>query len=183
MDLADAFLLFYCFAMDFSISQAFKMLKTLARSSVVRFYVRMTQLLTQNRSDLSLYGIADEAATGIVEIDESLFGRKRKYNKGRYIPRQWVFGIVERGSRKTFFKVVNDRSSDTLVPLIRSWVTPGSTIYSDDWRSYRNLQDFGYKHGVVVHTREFVSQSGVCTNTIEGQFDTRNCRFSVFLIK
>ena len=43
-----------------------------------------------------------------------------------------------------------------------------STIYHDDWPSYRKLHDFGYKHGVVNHKREFVSEDGVCTSTIEG---------------
>lgn len=34
----------------------------------------------------------------IVEIDEAKFG-KRKYNRGRIISREWVFGGIERGTK------------------------------------------------------------------------------------
>ena len=35
-----------------------------------------------------------------VEIDESKFGAKRKYKRGRVSEGPWVFGVVERGSQK-----------------------------------------------------------------------------------
>ncbi|CAC5413131.1 unnamed protein product [Mytilus coruscus] len=38
----------------------------------------------------------------IVEIDESKFG-KRKYHKGCQVEGQWVFGGIERDSKKSFF--------------------------------------------------------------------------------
>jgi hypothetical protein len=37
----------------------------------------------------------------IVEIDEAKIG-KRKYNRGRYLEEQWVFGGIERGSNIFF---------------------------------------------------------------------------------
>lgn len=38
----------------------------------------------------------------VVEIDESKFG-KRKYHKGRRVDGVWVFGGIERDSKKCFF--------------------------------------------------------------------------------
>ena len=55
-----------------------------------------------------------------------------------------------------------------LLPIIREFVTPGATIYHDDWSSYRTLDKEGFSHGIVCHKYEFKSPEGVCTNTIEG---------------
>ena len=50
-----------------------------------------------------------------VEIDESMFGHKRKYNRGRVSEGTWVFGMVERGSGRTLTFCVPDRARETLV--------------------------------------------------------------------
>ena len=49
-----------------------------------------------------------------VEVDEAKFCR-RKYNRGRFIEGQWVFGGVERGSGKCFLIPVERRDSATPV--------------------------------------------------------------------
>jgi transposase-like protein len=59
----------------------------------------------------------------IIEIDESLFARV-KHNRGKALKRKqiWVFGMLERDSRKCIFYVVEDRKAGTLLPLIRKHV-------------------------------------------------------------
>ena len=42
------------------------------------------------------------------EIQESLFS-KRKYNRGRTVPNQWVFGGIYRETRVCFMYTVPDR--------------------------------------------------------------------------
>jgi transposase len=106
-----------------------------------------------------------------IEIDESVFGKKRKYNRGTPFNRQWVFGIVQRSSRKTYFVPVESRSKEVLLTIIKNRIEKGAIIHHDDWSAYRNLSQSDYKDDVVVHTREFKSASGACTNTIEG----KNC--------
>ncbi|KAF8771221.1 Protein GVQW3 like protein [Argiope bruennichi] len=54
----------------------------------------------------------------IVEIDESKFG-KRKYNRGKRVEGKWVFGGIERGSKRCFFQVVEDRTEDTLIEITK----------------------------------------------------------------
>ena len=58
----------------------------------------------------------------IIEIDESAFGKKEKYHKGKSHTHYWVFGIVARGERKVLLKVVPDRKKETLVSIIQKHV-------------------------------------------------------------
>lgn len=105
----------------------------------------------------------------IVQIDESKIG-KRKYHRGHFVEGQWVFGGIEQGSRKCFIECVEKRDEDTLVPLIKQWIRPGTTIYSDCWKGYINLADNGYNHSTVNHSEEYVTIDGVHTNKIEGHW-------------
>lgn len=109
-----------------------------------------------------------EAKYDVIEIDESLFGKKQKYNRGRKTKKEWVFGLAQRETRKTSFHVVKDRKNDTLHPIICAVVEKESTVYHDDWIGYRKLHELGFKHGTVCHKETFKSAEGVCTNTIEG---------------
>ena len=49
-----------------------------------------------------------------IEIDESMFGHKRKYNRGRVSQGTWVFGMVERGTGQTLAFRVPNRTRETL---------------------------------------------------------------------
>ena len=111
----------------------------------------------------------------VVEIDESLFQKKRKYHRGSrgVTPGLWVFGLVDRETKEVRLEVVEKRDKDTLLPIIRKNVRRGTTIYSDDWASYRGLkEELGVNHFVVIHKKEFKRKledgTEVHTNTIEG---------------
>jgi transposase-like protein len=105
----------------------------------------------------------------VVEIDESLFG-KRKYHRGRINKGQyWVFGGVEQGTNNCFLVPVPKRDSATLLPIILNNILPGTTIISDCWKAYDCLANEGYQHLKVNHTYNFVDpDTGAHTNTIEG---------------
>jgi len=65
-----------------------------------------------------------------VEIDESKFG-KMKYNRGRYIKGQWVFGGICGQMKACFLVSVGQRDKDTLLPIIRAHILPGTRVMSD----------------------------------------------------
>ena len=110
----------------------------------------------------------------VVEIDESKFG-KRKYNVGRVVEGQWVFGGICRDTRHFFMVPVPDRTSDTLLAIIKEYIEPG-TIISDCWKAYDCLGSEGYTHLKVNHKLNFVDpKTGAHTNRIERHWrDAKN---------
>ena len=88
----------------------------------------------------------------VVQIDESKFG-KRKYHRGHHVEGQWVFGGIESDSRKCFLIAVEKRDEQTLLPIIQKWIKPGTTIISDCWKAYCNLEKHGYMHRTVNHAK------------------------------
>ncbi|CAF1619035.1 unnamed protein product, partial [Didymodactylos carnosus] len=123
----------------------------------------------------------------IVEIDGSCFG-KRKYQRGRLLKTQWVFGGIDINTRKCFLVPVDQRDATALLPIIEEYVLPGNadaicdlsnqimyffilgtTIHSDEWRAYNALRNNpDYIHLTVNHSISFVNpNTGVHTQNIE----------------
>ena len=102
-----------------------------------------------------------------VEIDESKFG-KTKFNRGRYIEGQWVFGGICRQTKACFLVPVGQRDKDTLLSIIRAHILPGTCVMSDMWKAYDCLKDEGYTHVTVNHSLNFVDpDTGAHTQRIE----------------
>ncbi len=96
----------------------------------------------------------------IIEIDETLIV-KRKYERGRVLSQTWLFGAVERDSKKCVViplvePLSRKRDSATLIPVIKANVRQGSVIISDCWKAYSNLGKEGYTHKVINHSENFV---------------------------
>ena len=84
----------------------------------------------------------------------------------------WVFGGIERISRRGFFEIVDESSVDRLIPIIKRYVKPGSIILSDCWKAYSSLKDEGYLYLTVSHSVEFKNkETGACTNLIESTWN------------
>ena len=120
--------------------------------------------------------VMGEGEGEVVEIDESKFGRKRKYAKGTVRNKEgpWIFGMIERLKGRVFIFAVPNRTRETLQPYITDHIKEGSTICSDEFSTYCNLTDLGYVHKTVNHSVEFVADDGTHTNTIEGFWG--NCK-------
>lgn len=109
-----------------------------------------------------------------VEIDESCFAR-RKYNVGRMLPTQWVFGGYCRQTKECFLIAVENRSAASLIPIINQYIRPGSTIYSDEWKAYRSIENF--EHLTVCHKYNFVDPDTLAhTQGIESQWHLAKMR-------
>ena len=113
----------------------------------------------------------DEPLKGEVEADETYIGgRRRGTPRGRPGPESHkvpVFGMVERQGRVRAMTVRNVRKA-TLMPHVRRYVVPASTMYTDELRSYDGLGRAGYGHRRINHSEQVYVSGDVHVNTIEG---------------
>ena len=113
---------------------------------------------------------------GELEIDESYFGGKRKGNRGRGAKNKAiVFGILERKG-KVHTVIVQDVSAKTLMNEIENKTKKGSVFYTDGWKSYASLEQYG-KHNIIDHDKELVDKNHNHINGIEGFWSFAKERF------
>ena len=113
---------------------------------------------------------------GELEIDESYFGGKRKGQRGRGAKdKTIVFGILERKG-KIYTKIVENVSAETLMNEIKNKTLKGSVFYTDGWKSYASLEQYG-KHNIIDHDKELVDINYNHINGIEGFWSFAKERF------
>ena len=106
---------------------------------------------------------------GDIEADETYIGGRTTGGKrGRGAPNKTVvFGMLERDG-DVMTKVVPNGQKKTLQPIIEENVVAGSTIHTDELKSYSGLTKAGFEHETVNHSvGEYVSGSSHL-NGIEG---------------
>ena len=84
---------------------------------------------------------------------------------------------IRRETKECFLCSVEDRSAATLLPLIVANTEPGSTIMSDEWRSYRQIVNLPqqYSHLTVNHSYNFVDpETGAHTQGVGSMW--RSCK-------
>ncbi len=94
--------------------------------------------------------------SGEIEIDESYFGAKRVRGKrGRGAANKTpVFGMLKRNG-KVYTRIVKNCSASELIPILSEFSeSDESVIYSDCWKAYDGLVDYGAKeHYRVKHSK------------------------------
>src|SRR5512134_106205 len=87
---------------------------------------------------------------GEVEVDETYVGGRETGVVGRKTNKKSIVVIAAevqgRGTGRIRMARVKDVSSGSLIPFVRSVVTPGATIRTDGWRAYNGLAESGYEH-------------------------------------
>jgi len=135
-------------------------------------YKTAWRMFRQVRSLLSEPDLRLEGST--VEVDETFMGGVRKYGRGRPMrgdkKKTPVIGLVERGGR-AYAKVIKNAKAETLVPIIRKRVIPGSVVYTDQFGAYNTVSAYRrYTHKRINHETQGYVRGDIHTNTVESAF-------------
>mgnify|MGYP000356042570 FL=1 len=91
--------------------------------------------------------------SGVVQVDESLFGGKRPGKRGRGASGKTLVFIAAQvdGHRigRIRLQIIPDASADSLKGAITNTIEPGTVVQTDGWRGYSQLQKLGYVHEIV----------------------------------
>jgi transposase-like protein len=111
----------------------------------------------------------DDQLSGHVEADETMIGGRRSGGKrGRGAPgKTVVFGMLEREG-DVMTRIVDNVRRATLEPHIVANVRKGSTVSTDELKSYAKLARLGYEHGAVNHAKDEWVRGAHHTNSLEG---------------
>ncbi|MBI4281891.1 MAG: IS1595 family transposase [Chloroflexi bacterium] len=121
----------------------------------------------------------DSPFSGQVEVDETFIGGKARFMHkdkrekailGRGATgKTAVVGLLERNTEynhsRVRTQVIPNIRRRSLSPIVRQYVAPGSEVFTDALRSYRDL-DNAYIHQVIDHAEAYV-EGHVHTNNIE----------------
>lgn len=91
--------------------------------------------------------------SGIIEVDETYIGGKKPGKRGRGAGGKILVIVAAQidGNRigRIRLKRVTDASGNSLKKAIREMIEPGSTVRTDGWDGYSQLESVGYIHEIV----------------------------------
>jgi len=138
--------------------------------------------VTQKTAWFMLHRIRDAMETGTfirlsgtVEVDETYVGglgkfmhknKRAKLHGTGGVDKAIVQGARHRDAGRVQATVVEATDTATLQGTVRSWVEPGSAVFTDAASAYRGLDDY-YAHKIVDHGRREYVSGIVHTNGIE----------------
>ncbi len=111
----------------------------------------------------------DAPLDGHVEVDETYVGGRKKGGKrGRGAPgKTIVFGMLERNG-DVMTRIVKNVRRKTLEHHIKANIEKGTTISSDELKSYGKVARLGYEHGTVNHSADEWVNGIHHVNSLEG---------------
>lgn len=160
------FIKYWC--ADLQICQMLKLMK-ISKPTIIKL---KNIIISQIKLFFELNPISLGGPLSICQIDETKLNFNVKSHRGRSaIQASWCLCIVDCSTTPAlgYCKLVENRSSATLLPIIDSVVKRGTTIFTDEWPSYHALaSNPNYFHSTVCHKYNFVCpQTGVHTQQVE----------------
>ena len=106
---------------------------------------------------------------GIVEVDETLVGGKKKnVGSGSRKGKTWIAGALQRGGQVRLERVPDIKKKTLHDFIARNIKDETEAIYTDELKSYLGIEDEDTRHETVNHSEEEWVVGDVHTNGIEG---------------
>ena len=104
-----------------------------------------------------------------VEIDETLIGGSVSgMGSGYKGNKTCVVGMLERGG-ELVTRVVTSRTKGAMQAVILEQIIPGTTLNTDEFGGYKDIDQSGYRHVTVSHKAgEYAKPCGAGVNALEG---------------
>ena len=115
-------------------------LSGISRPTINKIYDAIRKIIVEDCERLSPF------ETGEIELDESYFGARRVRGiRGRGAQGKTpVFGMLKRNGN-VYTQIVKNCSMNELMPVIGRLASKDSSIYTDGFKSYDGLANYGYK--------------------------------------
>ena len=130
----------------------------------------MTHRIREAMKDTSGSKLGGPGSSGIVEADETYFGKTEGLGSGpHYSKKQKVVALVERNGNVRGFHVpaVN---AENLKPILEGHIAKEARLMTDSAPVYKKIGKEFASHETVDHNRKEYARGDVTTNTIEGFF-------------
>ena len=106
---------------------------------------------------------------GVVEVDETLVGGKKKdVGHGYKGNKTWIAGAIQRGGKVRVERIPNIKKKTIHDFIKRTVKDEAEAIYTDELRSYIGIGDHDTRHETVNHSEEEWVVGDVHTNSVEG---------------
>lgn len=127
------------------------------KQTVTTQYIKLMKYCARYNLSHPVYYLASDT----IEVDEMIEEWKDGIENGSAI-----FGMVGRNSGLVHIEAVRDKSSGTLIPIIKQHTQLGATIISDAWTGYKILPVHYYTHKIINKAKEGFSRTEDQTNTV-----------------
>ncbi|MGH8321915.1 MAG: IS1595 family transposase [Gammaproteobacteria bacterium] len=130
----------------------------------------MTHRIREAMKDTSTDKLGGVGTSGIVEADETYFGKTKGHGKGAHLTKkQKVVALVERNGRVRAFHVPTV-TVKTLKPILEQQIEQSARLMTDSAGMYEEIGKSFQSHETVNHTVKEYARGDVTTNTVEGYF-------------
>jgi len=146
----------------------------ISRNSINKIFNQIRVRIAEICEDNNIFSV------GAIELDESYFGGKRKGKRCRGASGKTpVFGMLKRCD-KVYTQIVKNCTASELIPIIEEFADKESVIFSDGFKSYDGLVDYGYKEHFRVKHSDCFADGNNHINGIENFWGLCKVRLTKF---